>query len=440
MSKLEFKTVNLLVLFIPIFLITGPFLADLALSVSSIIFIIFIIRTQQFNLLKDNYFFIFLFFYSIVIISCLQSDYIEKILFKNIFYFRFGIFLLLVKYIINTDEKFVKNLKNILLFIFILLFIDSLVQFIFGKNILGFSHPPGRITSFFGDESVMGSYIVRMCPLLIALTYINRGNKYEFIFILSSSFILSILSGERTSIVLFLILISLLFLVWDYYTKKKILYFFIFVIFILSSFTLIVTTNEKAKFRLVDQTLSQINFNYKKNKPFFKDVKVDGKTRVLARNDTLLPLQYHLYYEASKNIFLDNLIFGSGAKSYRYISRSEKYLLVKTHAALRDKPKDFVYPGFTNLKSSNLHPHNIYLQLLSETGLLGGLFIFLTFIYVSLLIFFSKIGFEKKVILISIFMNLYPFITTGNFLNNWISIVYFYPLGILYLKKNLIND
>ena len=85
MSKLEFKIVNLLVLFIPIFLITGPFLADLALSVSSIIFIIFIIRTQQFNLLKDNYFFIFLFFYSIVIISCLQSDYIEKILFKNIF-------------------------------------------------------------------------------------------------------------------------------------------------------------------------------------------------------------------------------------------------------------------------------------------------------------------------------------------------------------------
>ena len=57
----------------------------------------------------------------------------------------------------------------------------------------------------------MGSYIVRLCPLLIALTYISRGNKYEFIFVFSLSFILSILSGERTSIVLFLILISLLF-------------------------------------------------------------------------------------------------------------------------------------------------------------------------------------------------------------------------------------
>ena len=110
------------------------------------------------------------------------------------------------------------------------------------------------------------------------------------------------------------------------------------------------TTNENAKFRLIDQTLSQINLNYKKNKPFFKEVKVDGKIRVLERNDTLLPLQYHLYYEASKNVFLDNLIFGSGAKSYRYISSSEKYLLVRTHAAFRDKPKDFVYPGFINQK------------------------------------------------------------------------------------------
>ena len=105
----------------------------------------------------------------------------------------------------------------------------------------------------------------------------------------------------------------------------------------------------------------------------------------------------------------------------------------------RDKPQDYDYPGFTNLTSTNTHPHNIYLQLFSETGLLGGLFIFFIFIYVSFLIFFSNISFEKKIILISIFFNLYPFITTGNFFNNWMSMLYFYPLGILYLKKNKYN-
>ncbi len=435
MSRIELNIVNILVLSIPILLITGPFLADLALSASCLFFLFFIFRKRQFFLFKDKYFLIFLLFYIIVIISCLQSNFIEKIFFKNVFYFRFGIFLLLLKYIINNDEKFTYYLKNILLIVFVFLFLDSLVQFFLGKNILGFSHPPGRITSFFGDESVLGSYIVRLCPLLIALIYITKKNKYELLLVLSLSFIISIMSGERASIGLFLIFVSILFLIWRYDIKKKIFSLIIFIIFISTCFTAVVITSENAKFRLIDQTLSQINLNYQNNKPFFKIVKVDGKNRVLERNDTLLPLQYHLYYEASKKIFLDNLIFGSGAKSYRFVASSEEYLIVKTHAAFKDKPKDFEYPGFTNLTSTNTHPHNIYFQLFSETGLLGGLFIFFIFIYVSFLIFFSKISFEKKIILISIFFNLYPFITTGNFFNNWMSMLYFYPLGILYLKK-----
>ena len=30
-------------------------------------------------------------------------------------------------------------------------------------------------------------------------------------------------------------------------------------------------------------------------------------------------------------------------------------------------------PGFTNISGANNHPHNTYLQLLSETGILGSL-------------------------------------------------------------------
>ena len=37
---------------------------------------------------------------------------------------------------------------------------------------------------------------------------------------------------------------------------------------------------------------------------------MDSKDRVW-KEMILLPLQYHLYLEASKNIFLDNLMFGS---------------------------------------------------------------------------------------------------------------------------------
>ena len=86
MSSFELKIANIFVLSIPILLITGPFLADLALSLSYH-FLFFIIRKRQFVLFKDNYFLFFLLFYTIVIISCLQSNFFEKIIFKNIFYF-----------------------------------------------------------------------------------------------------------------------------------------------------------------------------------------------------------------------------------------------------------------------------------------------------------------------------------------------------------------
>ena len=303
MSRFELNLAKFLILSIPIFLITGAFLADLALSTACILFLIYIVRKRQFNLFKDNYFIFFLLFYTIVLISCFQSDYLDKIFWKNIFYFRFGIFLLLVKHIIYNDEKFIKNLKNILLLIFILLFADSLFQFIVGKNILGFTHPSGRITSLFGDESVLGSYIVRFCPLLIALIFLTKGNKYEFFLILSLSFILSVISGERASIFLFLIFLSVLFLIWKYDVKKKLIFLFTFIIFITISFTIIINTSESAKFRLIDKTLSQININYKNNKPFYKEFKINGENSALARNDTLLPLQYTLYFEASKKYF-----------------------------------------------------------------------------------------------------------------------------------------
>ena len=94
---------------------------------------------------------------------------------------------------------------------FIILLIDSLIQFTFGKNIFGFSHPPGRITSFFGDESVLGSYVVRLSPLLIALICLTKGKFYETMLIISSCFIISFVSGERAAIFLLLLFTSILF-------------------------------------------------------------------------------------------------------------------------------------------------------------------------------------------------------------------------------------
>ena len=95
------------------------------------------------------------------------------------------------------------------------------------------------------------------------------------------------------------------------------------------------------------------------------------------------------------------------------------------------------------------HPHNIYLQLLSETGIIGTIpiIIFLFYIvYLFLKIILLKI---KKIknefndvkicMLTSVLIALWPLIPTGSFFNNWLSVINFLSLSffIFFLyKKN----
>ena len=78
------------------------------------------------------------------------------------------------------------------------------------------------------------------------------------------------------------------------------------------------------------------------------------------------------------------------------------------------------------------------MQLLAETGLVGFLFIFSLFVYLLYLLIVKKKSFSNSeiCILVGFFVTLWPVITNGNFFNNWINLISFYPLGfLLYMLK-----
>ena len=63
-------------------------------------------------------------------------------------------------------------------------------------------------------------------------------------------------------------------------------------------------------------------------------------------------------------------IFGHGPKMFRVICKDEKYA--------------------TGVSPCMTHPHNFYLQLLAETGIIGFLFLFSALAYFLYISFFSK--------------------------------------------------
>ena len=123
------------------------------------------------------------------------------------------------------------------------------------------------------------------------------------------------------------------------------------------------------------------------------------------------------HYIAAVSIFKDYKLLGIGPKNYRFKCFEDKYYL--------------------NEYSCSTHPHNYFLQLLAETGIVG--FTVFTIIYFIFIYLFFKNLFsydEKnslcKLILISCFLvNFLPLLPSGSFFNNWVSILYSFPLGFL---------
>tara|TARA_B100001248_G_C27397084_1_gene466327 strand:+ start:1209 stop:2732 length:1524 start_codon:yes stop_codon:yes gene_type:complete len=488
-----------LVLSIPALLITGPFLPDLFLSLSSISFLIYLIIKKRLNFLESKIFYFFLVFLFLCISSSILSDYRLGSLPTSLGYFRFGIFIFVIAFLSQKKSNFIKNLSFVLITIFIILFFDAILQKLTGSNILGVQKPFGRVTSLFGEDIKLGGYVMRLVPLLIASLIYLKSNKFLVFSIILLSLFLTLISGERTSFIMTLVFTISFITIYQIELKKKFLLILIpFTIFLISLF------NEEIRYRVLTTTLNQINFT--DSQPYYKMERTKNDNLVVIHSDsTLLPRVYHMYIETGIKIFNDNILIGSGPRTYRFKSKEDKYLTISDHEGWinyvenhnkelinklrkihieqinkisnhkkfkllkenrelinqneyknwllshglssldfqeRIKNKDWLkghgfqdkdQEGFTNISGVNNHPHNTYIQLLSETGVLGFSLIISIWIF-SMFKIFTNIDLYSKCILIGILINLFPIMPTGNFFNNWLSILYFYPLGFL-IKK-----
>lgn len=404
-EKFTFETLpSYLIILMPVFLISGPFLSDLAVALISILFIINSIKNKLFKYYNNIYFKFFLLFCLIIILSSLFSNNVLLSLKNSFFYFRFGVFSLCFWYLIEKNNLLLKHLFISILICFISLIIDGYVQYIFGRNLLGYElYNEYRVSSFFGSELILGSYLARFFPLLFGLfIFFDQIKKNKiFLFFISVIFILSegliFLSGERLA--LFFMNLSAIYII--VMLKNYKIYRFWTYILSLLLIVLLLNLFPSSKKRIIDQTFYDFTRNTEQTMYIFSK----------PHNDM---------YIAAFKMFLDNKYFGVGPRQFR--NECENYPVSEY--------------------SCETHPHNTYMELLSEAGIFAFLIVAFVFIFICYLSlkhliykhFKYKKGFfnDFEICLLSaIIISLWPFSPTGSFFNNWMSIVYFFPVGIL---------
>ena len=422
-KNIGFTTNNLNVLlfiFIPYTLVFSIFLTEVILLIISFLSLKKNISKLKKLFIENNLLKILLIFYLIIIFSSIYNQSKLEIILKNLAYIRFIFYAISISWILNEFEYLKKYFLFSLISCYLLLFFGSIYEVLLKKYCITFDSNtvanftgdfkicskkyyignlirPDRISSFFGDEMIVGSFVSRVLPLVCFLIFdqISNLNKRIIIFILiffvSSTII--ILSGERVSF-FYLIIFSLIFLFCIHIRYKYVL-----LTLLTLSLYLIISSSTILKDRIYHQTYSQI----------FQE---GGGIKFFSK-------EHQSHAESALKIFKDNPIIGIGPKNYRYECRKEKYNISKY--------------------SCTSHPHNFYIQLLSEIGILGLLIPLI--ILINIFVYFLKtlnkkltikshnLEIKKIFIYISFLITFFPLIPTGNIFNNWLSIIFYLPLG-----------
>ena len=376
------------------FLILGSFFPDLIVSLSALIFLIYVVIKKNFYYFNNKPLIIFLIFciYCILVSIFVAKDTMLSFE-SSLFYFRIGVFACLIWYLIDENKKILIYFYYALVICFSALIVDGYIQFFTGTNIIGIAKSGMRLSSFFGDELILGSYLSRLFPLLLALFLLKEKKKLELYFVSILIILLSgliYISGERAAFFFFILSCIFIMFFLEKFAKLKI-------ILVVCSLLLIVVLT--------------LNFSDVKDRMITSPASTIKKSIFTPEHDSLIRTAY--------NMFLDKPIVGHGPKMFRVICKDEKYAFGVT-------------PCMT-------HPHNFYVQLLAETGIIGFSFLFSVFAYVLYCAYrqFKSMVLRQKrhltdyqvCLLAGILITVWPITTNGNFFHNWLMIAYSLPVG-----------
>jgi O-antigen ligase len=399
-----------ILLLFPLCQVVGSFLVNFVLILSSIIFICQSIKKNFLNQLKLNWLYFYLIFiiYTILI-SFFATDVLDSLR-SSFFQFRYLLFSLFI-FLCISDARNIGFIIKFWLVLVLLVSFDVIYQYFFLKNIFGLPIWGIRPSGVFGKELIAGAFIAYISVPIIFYYFkkfnnINLKEKILYSLIYLFLFTTVALTGERLSFLIFFVS-SIIICIFNTSFKK----------FILLSMSLIIF------FLIIYFNSSSFNARVKD----FNNIIVNFYDSTYGR-----------LWESGYLLFKQNKIFGVGLKNYR----------VDCDYQVDPRPESISISG----QFCSSHPHNFFLEILSETGLVGFSIFFIFFFY---LIFYLKnkirylksdLNFKKyssllygNILILLIYV--WPLKTSGSFFTTWNGSFFWLNLGIaLLITKGKIKN
>ena len=390
---------------IPITFLIGP-----AISLSNVIlidlsFVILIIYKKDYFFLKSKPIKYLLILYLYFILNSFLSVDYSIGQYRNFGFIRLIILFVAFNYFF-FQKSFLKRMLISWLIVICVVLMDVFIEQFTGTNVFGFNFgirfyndqvQYGRIVSFFKDEPIVGGYLFGFYLILVGFLLNEFKNKkllFVFAFMILIVFTI-ILTGERSNSIRAFFgfgLISLFISKFDLKTK----------IISLSSVVILIM--------FLIPNIKYLEIRFINN---VKDVFLNHSI-------------YFDIYKSASQVFENNKVFGVGNKNYR----------IETCNSKRIKEDN------TELYHCQTHPHQFYLELISEHGIVGSfliLFILFKLIFSKIIKTFKKDNYLKMGSLIYMLLMFIPLLPTGAFFGDFLITIFIINLSIFYASDKSSN-
>jgi O-antigen ligase len=423
----------ILLILMPISFIIGPLFVNLISSLFIIIFILLNFKKINLRLLRNKSVIACLAFCIYLILNSILFNTEYSSISHTFTFGRFIIFAFAILFFLEKIKDKFKWIGFVYLAISLFVSIDVIYQFIFQKDLFGYL--PGmclyknslivnceRYSGIFGKEYIAGNFLATfgICSFFLVLQNFNKSPfntiiSYLLFFII---FIALVLTGERSSLIIF-IEVLMLNIFFNKYIRK---YLYNILLISIIGLILSIITIPHVKHRL-----------YSWPKDVFFSSNLEKKN--LLEKTTHTP--WGTLYLSGYEIFTKNPFFGKGFKSFRKVcsENNADEINKKYNIDLSKEQTSFC----------TTHPHNIYIELLAELGIVGLIF-FVIMIYHLIIPSFIK-NYQKlenknmTLISLSIVLSIItPLKPTGSISASVYGISIWFFIGFyLYFVKNLKN-